>query len=291
MKSLNNKTVLITGGGGGIGQGMARAFAAEGARILLTDVDPARLEEARLSLERECATVAACPLDVTRFDAWQAMVDEAPSRIGAIDILCNNAGIGCEMQELAHHDVGQWLRVIEVNLMGYFLGCRAVLPQLLARDTEGHIVNVASLSGLRANPAMSAYSASKHGVVGLSDALKAELAKTKVGITVVYPGMTRTNFIANSRAVLGAENDAAGDSSLDSTIAAMLSVAMDPNKLGARVVRAVREQEYQLMTHVGARQQIAAIFEERLAAFRENADPDYVDDVKALEAAVAANSR
>ncbi len=103
--------------------------------------------------------------------------------------------------------------------------------------------------------------------------------------------MTRTNFIANSRTARGDTEDEAGDASLDNTIATMLSMAMDPGKLGARVVRAVRDSEYDLITHIGARPQIAAIFAERLLAFKENADPDYVDDIKALEAAVAANAR
>lgn len=286
MESFRDKTVLITGGAGGIGLGMARGFAAEGARLLLVDLDAERLDAARGALESEYgATVATAMIDVTDFAAWQALVADAPARIGAIDILCNNAGIGCEMQTVAEHDIDPWKRVIEVNLIGPFLGCRAVLPQLLERDVEGHIVNTASLSGLRANPALSAYSASKFGVVGLSDSLRSELAKTKVGVTVVYPGLTRTNFITNT----STQNaDKAG--TLDHMLAAMQAAAMDPNKLGARVVRAVRDGEYNLITHIGARDQVASIFEERLAAFRENADPDYVDDVAAIQAAIAANA-
>lgn len=284
MQSFNDKTVLVTGGAGGIGLGLARAFAAEGASILLADVDRQALAAARGSLEATGARVDAEVLDVTDFGAWQDLVAQAPDRIGAIDVLCNNAGIGCDMQNVATLEPEEWRQVIAVNLTGPFLGCRAVLPQLLARGTEGHVVNIASLSGLRANPAMSAYGASKHGLVGLSDALRAELAPTRVGVTIVYPGLTRTNFITNTSKASAQE-----EGKLDHVLAAMQAGAMSPDKLGERVVRAVRDGEYNLMTHIGAREQIAGIFSERLDAFRENADPDYVDDVAAIRAAIEAN--
>jgi len=289
MKTVEGKTALITGGAGGIGQGLARGLATRGARVCLADIDERRLEQAQEKLAPTGATIMTAELNVTSFADWERVVGEVADRLGPVDILCNNAGLGCEMQHVSHHAIDAWKHVIEVNLIGYFLGCRAVLPDLLERGTEGHIVNIASLSGLRAHPAMSAYGASKHGVVGLSDALRAETANTAVGITVVYPGMTRTNFINNSRNAFGdAVAEADGDK-LDDAIASLLEKGMDPDRLGDRVVQAILAGEYHMFTHISDRPQIERIFSERLAAFTENADPDYADNLTALHQAISSN--
>ena len=275
MQSLKDKLVFITGGAGGIGAGLGRAFGGYGARVVLADLDKERLSEQVRRLADAGVQAEAVELDVTAPEAWQACVALMDQR-GGIDVLCNNAGIGASGTN-ADFDISVWRKVMEVNVFGAFYGCRFALPGMLARNVEGHIVNTASLSGMIPSGG-SPYVASKHAVVGLSGDLRAELKGGKIGVSVLCPAMVRTQFVANSARVLG------GD--LHEAMAAALQTGIDPDKVGDLVARAVLEGRYYIMTHPEWKPIVAAHFDEILGAFAEGADPEHVEDFDALAAAL-----
>jgi NADP-dependent 3-hydroxy acid dehydrogenase YdfG len=244
MQNLSGKTVFITGGAGGIGMGMAKAFARAGMNIVLADVDTNRLTRAAADLREAGAKVSTQELDVRNFDSWTRALDAAETSMGPIAILCNNAGIAAS-STVAEDIPDRWKLVLEVNALGPFYGCRAVLPRMLARNDEAHIVNTASLAGLKSEKGMSSYCASKYAVVGLSDSLRQELEGTRVGLTVVYPGMTNTGFVTNSANTVE-QNTGTPITPTDAGIAKLLKHGMNPDKIGERVVRAVKNAEYRV---------------------------------------------
>lgn len=277
MQSLKDKVVFVTGGAGGIGMGMARAFGARGSRVMLADLEEARLSARVDDLRRTGVRAERAVLDVTSPESWKACIAETEGKVGPIDVLCNNAGIGAS-GKICELDIGVWRRVLEVNLFGTFYGCRLVLPGMLARGVEAHIVNTASLSGMVPKGG-APYVASKHGVVGFSGELREELKGTKIGVSVLCPAMVRTEFVANSARALGAAER-------NESLAAALQSGADPDKVGDLVARSVLDNRYYIMTHPEWRPILADHFEEIVGSFGEGADPDHVEDFAALEAAL-----
>jgi len=191
MTALADKHAVITGGGSGIGASCAQALAEAGARITLMGRDLARLETQRDAM-RAHGDVACVSVDVTN----EAAVAEAFSRVGAVDILVNNAG-HAQAAPFTHTDAALWQRMLDVNLTGVFLCTRAVLPSMLERG-YGRIVNVASTAGQIGYAYVAAYCAAKHGVIGLTRALAAEVATKGVTVNAVCPGYTETELLRAS---------------------------------------------------------------------------------------------
>ncbi|PPQ35172.1 SDR family NAD(P)-dependent oxidoreductase [Rhodopila globiformis] len=177
------RTAIVTGGISGIGAGIARHLAAEGARLSLWDVD-----EAGLGRSGAAHTVA---LDVTDPDAVQHAAEATAAALGKIDILVASAGITGPNHPTWEYPVAAWDRVIDINLKGVFYCCRAVVPFMLANG-YGRIVAIASIAGKEGNPNASAYSASKAGVIGLTKSLGKELAATEIRVNCVTPAAVRT---------------------------------------------------------------------------------------------------
>lgn len=265
MFELTGKTVFITGGGGGIGGGMARAFAERGARIVLADIEVgfAQEEAAKLPAETEVQVVA---LDVRSLDSWQAARDVVESRSGAVDVLCNNAGISTGFTPLVEVSPEEFERVMAINVTGVYNGIKTFVQAMIARGS-GHVVNTSSMNGLSPFGSFAAYSASKFAVLGLSDALREELAAAGVGVSTLFPGLTRSRM---------SESGIAGPIAHDpERLAAIRANMMDPVWLGRAVVRAVEHNEAYVVTHPEYRDSLAARHGEILAAFGEPAQPGY----------------
>ncbi|MBK7973897.1 MAG: SDR family oxidoreductase [Deltaproteobacteria bacterium] len=190
MTDLAGRIVLITGGASGIGRAVGTVLAARGARVWLADKNGAAADGAAAELRGRGLDVAGVTLDVTDAGAFVRVVDELVAREGRIDLAFNNAGVAVG-GEIRDTPLEVWRRVLEVNLMGVVHGVHAVYPHML-RQRSGRIVNTASMAGLIPFPGGAPYAVSKHGVVALSTALRAEAHHFGVRVSVVCPGFIAT---------------------------------------------------------------------------------------------------
>jgi NAD(P)-dependent dehydrogenase (short-subunit alcohol dehydrogenase family) len=194
VEVLEGRVAVVTGAASGIGLAVAEALARAGARVAMTDVDGDAVAAAAAALGTE-VEVVALPLDVADPAAVEAVAAQVVDRFGALHVAVNNAGIvnGGRSWELPLDD---WHRVVDVNLWGVVHGVRAFVPRILVTGEEGHVVNVSSMAAVLPLAGLGPYVVAKHGVLGLSDVLRAELADVEapVGVSVVMPGRIRTGM-------------------------------------------------------------------------------------------------
>jgi 2-dehydro-3-deoxy-L-rhamnonate dehydrogenase (NAD+) len=194
---LKGRVAIVTGAARGIGYAIASRALQSGATVALWDADGERLESTRQELSSH-GTVSAERVDITEVDAVASAAAATRSRHGRIDILVNNAGIAGGNGLTWELDPAVWRRVIDVNLVGCFLVCRAVIPHLIANG-YGRIVNVASIAGKEGNPTASHYSASKAGVIGLTKSLGKELSTKNILVNCVTPAAANTEIFAQMK--------------------------------------------------------------------------------------------
>ncbi len=188
-RPLNGRVVAITGGARGIGRATAVALQVQGARVAIGDLDG---ELSRGVAEELGAGVIGLPLDVTSRESFSGFLDHVERDLGPLDVLVNNAGIA-PAGAFANESDAMSARVLEVNVGGVFLGCKLAIERMLPR-ASGQIVNVCSALGRAAAPGMASYSASKHAIAGLSDALRIELDGSGLDLHVILPGLIETEM-------------------------------------------------------------------------------------------------
>jgi NAD(P)-dependent dehydrogenase (short-subunit alcohol dehydrogenase family) len=193
MDQFEGSVAVVTGGASGIGLALAEGFAAEKMKVVIADVHQKTLEAAERRLRDRGADVLAVHTDVSDADALEALADATVKRFGKANVLCNNAGVqrSAPTWKLSARE---WKWVVDVNLFGVVNGIRAFVPRMLEQGDPCHVVNTASLGGLVTGPLMSAYSATKYAVVGISEAMRMELAQSNVGVSVLCPHFVRTSL-------------------------------------------------------------------------------------------------
>ncbi|MBA8826435.1 NAD(P)-dependent dehydrogenase (short-subunit alcohol dehydrogenase family) [Saccharopolyspora lacisalsi] len=189
---LDGRVAIITGAGSGIGRAMATTFAAAGATVVAADIAADSARSTTLDIERDGGRATAVEADVGDEAAVENLVREVVDAHGRIDVLCNNAGIMDTMALPENIPTELWDRVLRLNLTGPFLLTRAVLPHMLANG-HGRVVNTASEAGLRGGAAGTAYTASKHGVIGLTRNLAWTHARDGIRCNAICPGPVSTN--------------------------------------------------------------------------------------------------
>lgn len=198
MDRFQGKTAVITGGGSGIGRGMALAFAREGMQVVVSDVEGDAARAVAAEIVAAGGKAIGVATDVTDLGAVQRLAASAAEAFGTVQVLCNNAGVFVQRRgtEATHQD---WQWVLGVNLWGGIHGIETFLPGMLAQSEECHIVNTSSMNGIFPSAISAMYSTSKYGLLGMSETLANELAGSNVGISILCPAAVATRIRESER--------------------------------------------------------------------------------------------
>ncbi|MBP9906714.1 MAG: SDR family NAD(P)-dependent oxidoreductase [Rhodoferax sp.] len=200
MKNLKGKVAVITGGAEGIGKALAVLAASQGMKLVLADIDAARLDATVAAFTAQGIEAIGVRTDVSKADQVDHLAELAFERFSNVHLLCNNAGVACA-KPVWETTPGDWEWVVGVNLYGVANGLRSFIPRMLANGEEGHIVNTASIAGLISSPSLAAYNATKHAVVTLTEGLHHDLKlrNAKIKASVLCPAWVKTRISASER--------------------------------------------------------------------------------------------
>lgn len=254
MDSFEGKVAVVTGAASGIGRALSTAFAHEGMRLVIADIEPGPLESVAEDLRSTGADVFAVTADVSVPSDVDRIGTAAMDVYGSLHVACNNAGVsgGGLSWEI---DLETWRWILDVDLWGVIHGVRTFTPLIIASG-GGHVVNTASMAGLTSNPGMGPYNVAKHGVVTLSETMYVELQMThpEVGVSVLCPGWVRTRIHESERNRPGEPAVEAGESAqglaaLKEMVAGWIAEGLQPAHVASLVVDAVREGRFWVLTH------------------------------------------
>ena len=254
MKNLADRAAWISGGASGIGLALAHRLAAEQVKLVLVDVEAGPLAEADAALREKGADVLAIRCDVSKPKEVEAAAKRARDVFGLIHIIVNNAGVGGGGGPMWKLDEADWKWALDVKLWGVIHGIRFLLGPLVDSGEEGHVVNTASIAGLTSTPFMGPYTATKHAVVALSECLakELELAKSKVGVSVLCPGFVKTKIHQSHRNRPGEQQKVEGNP-LAQKFAQVLNQLVESgqpaDKIADAVVGAIRDSKFYILTH------------------------------------------
>jgi NAD(P)-dependent dehydrogenase (short-subunit alcohol dehydrogenase family) len=251
---FQGKVAVVTGAGSGIGRALARGFAREGMQVALADLDEESLAATADLLGEVAPTVTTMTqvCDVSQAAAVEALADAVYDRWGQADVLCNNAGVFVGGL-IWDRPVEDFEFVLGVNLWGILHGIRAFVPRMMAQDTEGHVINTASVAGLLGAPFEAPYAVSKFAAFAATESLANDLAAvgSKLKASVLCPGMIKTNILdSESHRPEGLAAPVTDDQLVIADfLADAVDRGMDPDEVAEKVVAALRADQFLILTH------------------------------------------
>lgn len=264
MKQLKGKVAVVTGGGSGIGRGIALAMADAGMHVMVADIDSAAAREVAEEVEQRGVRGVPHDVDVTRRDDVEKLAERAYGEFDAVHLLCNNAGVttfGMMGSEVRDDD---WRWVLSVNLGGVINGIQAFLPRMQAQPGEKHVVNTASIAGMHSSPIIAPYVASKFAVVGISETLRMEGVAANISCSVLCPGSVKTGIVYSQR---NRREDFGEPVEINAMIEKLIEDGVDPLWVGRMVRQAVIDDELYIFTHPETREPVEARFDAVRAGF------------------------
>ena len=269
MQQVSGKTAFITGGASGMGLAMARSFAGAGMKVAIADIEKGALTTVQKEFDATNASVITVQTDVSERGSIEDAMNETIAAFDKVHVLVNNAGIATG-GTISEAGVNDWRWTMNVNLDGVFYGLNTFLPHMLEHGEPAHVVNTASLAGHIAVPSLGVYSASKFGVVAISEALRAELEGQPVGVSVLCPGVVNTNIFTSSRnrpeaLQVDREDDFGNIQNAEPDEDSPLRHILEPDVVGEMVLHAVQNDQFYIFTHP----HFEAIVEARYAGIKE----------------------
>ncbi len=274
MKNVEGKVAFITGGASGAGFGMAKAFSKAGMKVVIADVRQDNLDRAMAQLDH--SSVHAIRLDVTDRAAFAEAADETERVFGRVHVVCNNAGINLfvPIEDVTYND---WDWVVGVNLGGVINGITTFIPHLRKHDEGGHIVNTASMAGFLPSSRTVAYTATKFGVRGLTEALRYSLYKYNIGVSVFCPGLINSAIYESEKtrpARLASPNIDRNRQGMAFVSELNATAGMAPEEVGERVLAGIRQNRLYIFSHGEFREELQDLFDEVLESLPTDKGPE-----------------
>ena len=274
LTSLKDRIAVVTGGASGIGRALALLFAREGAHVVVADLDEAGMAETVAGVIQAGRRGLAVKTDVSRLADVQALADRAFAELGAVHVVCNNAGVALwgGLETVSHQD---WEWAMGVNLWGVIHGVEAFVPRMVAQKQPGHVVNTASMAGLIASQGLGVYNTTKYAVVGLSETLQKDLRGHDIGVSVLCPMGVNTRIRQSERnrpATLRNATAAREGAPVarEGTPVELIGRYLPPEHVAERVLRAIYANRLYVITHEEGLTPLKRRFERMAQAIEEN---------------------
>lgn len=235
IRNLNGRIALVTGAASGIGRETALALGRRGADLVICDLDEQGLGDTDAMLRGLGRDVLARRVDVADREQMRGFAQETLAQVGVVDILMNNAGVGLGAGFL-DTSLDDWDWILRINLLGVVHGCHFFVPAMVERGAGGHVVNVSSAAGYLPTEALSAYVTSKYAVLGLSESLRGELRRHRIGVTAICPGIIDTPITRSSRL----RGKYAAEGQREEMISAYQRRGYGPDRVARNVLKAIQ---------------------------------------------------
>jgi NAD(P)-dependent dehydrogenase (short-subunit alcohol dehydrogenase family) len=275
MIDFAGRTAFVTGGANGVGIGLVRALLAEGCKVAIADIRQDSIDAALKSLDN--SEVMGVQVDVSSRDAMAKAADEVETKFGPVTLLFNNAGINL-FQTIEDSSYSDWDWVMGVNLHGPINGVMTFVPRMIAHGKGGYIVNTASMAGWLASGSPGIYNTTKFAVRGMSESLRYSLAPHGIGVSIVCPGLVKSYIYASDD--IRPDALKAGAKPIDTEnvkrLAEFHEFGMEPDEIAARILDGMRENRTYIFSHPDHKEEVAELFQEYLADYRDYPnDPGY----------------
>ncbi len=275
MIDFAGRTAFITGGANGVGLGLARALLAEGCKVAIADIRQDAIDRALESFDNQEAM--GIQLDVSSRADFPRAADEVEERFGPVSLVFNNAGINL-FQTIEESSYDDWDWVLGVNFYGVVNGVMTFAPRMKERGLGGYIVNTASMAGFLTNGAPGIYNTTKFAVRGLSESLRASMAPHGIGVSIVCPGLVKSQIFASDDVRPDALKSDMKPVNVENNarLEQVHQYGMEPDVIAARILDGMRENRAYIFPHPEFKDELTEVFDEILADFRDYpADPGF----------------